>query len=616
MGTHKIRFLFTVASMMLIASGLFFFNVKASYATAPNPYWWLDNSTPPNFSQYDDYKYKNGHTWQGNSYSGTTTVDSYILSTNASYDGVAAVGPRWGDQGVGDVYLYFTPDASASREDEWQCTELVKRFLFLEYGSRSLGNTNGYQVVDNYSTTYPTMYKKVVNDSTNTTNQIYPKAGDILSYNQVGTDGGHTALVTSVTNQSGGSATVQLIEQNASASGIFSQTFSNWQFQNGRDNDPTDTGHTVEAWRTTTAAHLTWTNEGNMSYAQDDQQSVLLPDGKVLIAGGLNNGGTSTNHTQIFTDGTPGSWAAKANMNADRKFFIMQPVTVSGGGSRVLAAGGDADSPCSCVRNTAELYNESANTWTNTATNMNASRSFQASSILSDGRVLVTGGDSNTSNTGTLASTEIYDPVANTWTSKASMSTARESHMQVTFTDSSGNSKVMVIGGYKYGTGALKSTEIYDPSTDTWSAGPDMSYTRNWGGNNNPSNAIVLYDGRILVIGGDSTGTHSEVYNPSTNVWTTYTLPGTNFAWGGAATRLGSGANYKVMYAGNVYGNTAIEKVAMLFDPSANSWSTTTSMNYGHGNFTLVTLTSGNVLAAGGANTSSNQINNTEEYTP
>jgi len=370
--------------------------------------------------------------------------------------------------------------------------------------------------------------------------------------------------------------------------------------------NPNTNGFSVAYGSTAPSAPTTsWTNEGNMSNGQSSQQSVLLPDGKVLIAGGQQSSGDSnTKHTQIFTDGTPGSWAAKADMNAARNNFILQPVTISGGGSRVLAAGGVNSS----VTNTAELYNESANTWTSTP-NMNAARFKHASSILSDGRVLVTGGSNNANETTQFTSTEIYDPVANTWTTKASMNTAREEHLQVTFTDSNGNSKVMVIGGYKYGTGVLKSTEIYDPSTDTWSAGPDMAYTRDW--TYNPTNALLLHDGRILVVGGDYTN-DSEVYNPSTNTWTTYATPLS--AWGGVATLLGSGANYNVLYAGSF--DTSNFKKAMLFNPSTNSWSVTYSMNTARGAFTLVTLTSGNVVAAGGQNSTSNEINNTEEYTP
>ncbi len=628
MKTNKFHSVILLGALLFLVLTLFSktsLHIKVAEATAPNPYWWVDNSTPPNFSQYDTYQFKNGR-WHNPGtglqfYSGSGT-DSAIISTNASYDGVAAIGPTGT---IGDtIETFFTSDTSASDELEWQCVELVKRFLFMEYGTRSQP-ANGYQVVDTYANTFPTMYKKVTNDSTNTTNQIYPKPGDILSYIQqpipstspVQYDNGHTALVKSVTNQSGGSATVQLIEQNASSTGITNQTFSNWQFQNGIDDSASD-GHTVSGWLTTTAAHLTWTNQNSMNNAHAAQESVLLPDGKVLVVGGTNATSVSIKDTQLFTDGTPGTWATKANMNADRKFFIMQNVTVSGGGNKVLAAGGVADSPCSCVRNTAELYNESANTWTSTATNMNAARWNQASSILSDGRVLVTGGDSSGSQNSTLSSTEIYDPVADTWTTKHSMAGAREGHMQVTFTDSSGNSKVMVIGGWRSGgTGALKTTEIYDPSTDTWSAGQNLAYTHSWTSGRSTTDAIVLYDGRILIMGGDSTGgMNTEVYNPATNTWSTYVLPSPAFAWGSAAVRLGAGAGYKVLLAGNVANSGTYGKQALIFNPENNTWATTTSMNSYHGVFTLVKLSNDNVIAAGGQSNTANASTATEKFTP
>jgi len=120
----------------------------------------------------------------------------------------------------------------------------VKRFLYSEYGVRSLGGTNGYQVVNAYVTNYPNQFYKVPNDGSA---QLYPKQGDVLSYGS--SSPGHTAIVKSVTSQSSGSATVQLIEQNASSTGLTYQDFSSWQFQNGIDNSSTDP-NTVTGWLT------------------------------------------------------------------------------------------------------------------------------------------------------------------------------------------------------------------------------------------------------------------------------------------------------------------------------------------------------------------------------
>ncbi len=69
------------------------FNIKQAEAAAPTPAWWLDNSN--NFSQYDTYQFNNGRYHDPGTgsqiYAGYGT-DSNILSTNASYDGVAAMG--------------------------------------------------------------------------------------------------------------------------------------------------------------------------------------------------------------------------------------------------------------------------------------------------------------------------------------------------------------------------------------------------------------------------------------------------------------------------------------------------------------------------------------------
>ena len=72
-----------------------------------------------------------------------------------------------------------------SQENEFQCTELVKRYLYLVYGLQSMGGTNGNQVVDNYTAKYPNIFHKVVNDanSSNLSNgrlHMTPAEGDVL----------------------------------------------------------------------------------------------------------------------------------------------------------------------------------------------------------------------------------------------------------------------------------------------------------------------------------------------------------------------------------------------------------------------------------------------------
>jgi len=140
------------------------------------------------------------------------------------------------------------PGASAA-DNEWECTELVKRFLYLAYGVVALSNTNGDQVVDHFSSTYSTTFKKINNqDGSNSTNHVWPKVGDVLSYSDV-----HTAIISNVniTDVTNGNATLTLVEQNASQSGTTTQQFVGWKIKGDID-DPTDAhSDTVTAWLTT-----------------------------------------------------------------------------------------------------------------------------------------------------------------------------------------------------------------------------------------------------------------------------------------------------------------------------------------------------------------------------
>jgi N-acetylneuraminic acid mutarotase len=107
------------------------------------------------------------------------------------------------------------------------------------------------------------------------------------------------------------------------------------------------------------------------------------------------------------------------------------------------------------------------------------------------------------------SSCEFYTPEDNTFAaSKAKLRTGR-----IAFTASlMRNGKVLVCGGYN-GFFDLRTTEIYDPVTDSFSNGPQMVNKRSG------HTATVLADGRILITGGDcGARSHStEIYDPETN---------------------------------------------------------------------------------------------------
>ncbi|MFT5496467.1 MAG: hypothetical protein ACI9TH_001865, partial [Kiritimatiellia bacterium] len=73
-----------------------------------------------------------------------------------------------------------------------------------------------------------------------------------------------------------------------------------------------------------------------------------------------------------------------------------------------------------------DLYDPATGTWS-AAAPMAIARTRHTATLLTNGKVLVTGG----SNGSGLTQAEIYNPESNTWASTGSMLTAREKHSAV-----------------------------------------------------------------------------------------------------------------------------------------------------------------------------------------
>jgi hypothetical protein len=102
---------------------------------------------------------------------------------------------------------------------------------------------------------------------------------------------------------------------------------------------------------------------------------------------------------------------------------------------------------------------------------MTTLRAGHIAALLTDGRVLVAGGENGG---GSLASAEAYDPNSGIWTPTSSMRTPRAFSMGTLLQDG----RVLVAGGLYDSSTYLATAELYDPVTGTWSSPASMSTPR------------------------------------------------------------------------------------------------------------------------------------------
>lgn len=185
----------------------------------PQPAWWHNDPFDSRFYQsggaVDPAKHCYGPPRN------SSRLPAYGLG--ASFRGVAACGPRhvyppYGD----DVEVCFFNGAHG--QYEWECVELVMRYMYLAYGVRPYPG-HGFAVVENYPGTALKKYRNV--DASR--DRVSPLPGDVLSY--YGGDFGHTSICSGVKINAQGSGTIKIIEQNNSCYGEKCLAVRNWRVQ-------------------------------------------------------------------------------------------------------------------------------------------------------------------------------------------------------------------------------------------------------------------------------------------------------------------------------------------------------------------------------------------------
>ena len=232
-----------------------------------------------------------------------------------------------------------------------------------------------------------------------------------------------------------------------------------------------------------------------------------------------------------------------------------------------------------------------------------------ATVTLNDGRVMVIGGktspfDLSSANldnpgSGITNTCEIFTLGANsyigTWTWAGSLLTARAGHTATVL----GNGKVLVVGGRGTDGAILSSAELYDPTTNKWTAlypgyqVPVVYHT-----------ATLFSNGNVLIAGGLTTNNAptnvSVEYNSTTSTWVNSTTLGTARYKHASLVCNGGPNDGLVLVAGGW--NTVGLKSVETYSPSSHTWTSKTDMPSARECFSLCeysTASPYNIIAIG-----------------
>lgn len=382
-----------------------------------------------------------------------------------------------------------------------------------------------------------------------------------------------------------------------------------------------------------------WSAVGKLTIKRAGHTSTLLPDGRVLLAGGFSQQGSVgwQRSTDLYDPKTQ-AWAAGTSMPASRTGHTADLLA----NGKVLVAGGNGGAPA----NSAVLFDPAANggagAWSATSNTLGTGRFQHRSVVLASGKVLLVSGRDGATTSVEVASAELYDPAANAWSSGGALSSAAYDHGVARLPDG----KVLAFGGTNTGSNVVHSNgQFYDPALNGWSNAPGLAHPRSsptltrlldgtlllvggagprgavavtesfdpatggWSaagsliGPRQLHQASLLPNGKVLVTGGFGTAgdlASAELYTPATRTWEAApTMAAVRSEH--TATVLADG---KVLAAGGWASSTTVGASTALYDPTANGWTATPDLGAARFGHKAVLLADGKVLVTGGRNAS------------
>jgi len=312
-----------------------------------------------------------------------------------------------------------------------------------------------------------------------------------------------------------------------------------------------------------------WNLTGSLNQGRSEFCSVILDDGRVLVAGGYNSGELSS--CEIYDQNT-GQWSLTDSMNYARMNFSLTKLV--NGKILATAGNGPSGSPTGTI---SEVFDLETETW-GEITTLNFSRNHHTAILLQDGNVLVVGGD----NANDYKGAEIYDPNTNEWTLTGFCIYPKLWHTLVLLPDG----RVMAIGG---GNSSYEHCEIYNPDTEIWTEIANLNEPRY------SHTSHLLPNGNVIAIAGAPEPYRSscEIYDFTTEEWT--------FADSLEIGRVGHCSelllNDKILAIGGLSDQIGTDFTCEIYDYATNQWETATSTYCPYSNFATEILFDERVLA-------------------